>query len=397
MESTGRRRSIGSLSAVRTLAEKAVWAGRHAVGTPARRYALVTLALASLFSGTAIVAARYHAERDALAREHFARGQALADEGRPALASRWFRASLALNRDDTTRKLALATALLQAGRAREAGVHLADVLRADPTSGPANLARARVARALETPDIAELHYQRAIYGEWRAGGAQERLDTRFELIEFLLAHGERERAVSELTAIEAQAGATVDVARRVGALFLQAGAPERAAPELRAVVAAQPDDGEAWTRLAAAEFELERYAATLTAGEKALALTADADTARRMEVAGAVLALDPTGRRLRTAERQRRGRELLRRGLDLLDACLDSGTGPTDELVEPARAAARAFLDTPPRTAAVGAEATLDQAEIVWRLATSRCPAARERDPILTRVMELVTRDEPAS
>jgi tetratricopeptide (TPR) repeat protein len=363
---------------------------RQTVATPPRVYGLVLLALVALFSLTAVVAARYHAERDALAREHYAQGRALARAGRPNEAIRWLRASLALDRTHPDVQLALATTLFEAGRPREAGAYLAGVLRAMPTSGAANLVRARVSRALGNHDEADLYYQRAIHGEWPPAAAARRRDARFELIDFLLERQDRARAAIELTALEAVAGDDPDAGRRVGRLFLKAGAPDQAARVLQRVTSQRPEDGEAWVWLSEAEFAVARYAAAIAAADRAIAVRPDEAASERITVASAILSLDPTTRRLRAAERERRARVLLERGLAVLDACLDPAEGAAGAPVEGARADTRALLARRPRRTADAADEALDRAEILWRFAVSTCPAAREHDAVLARVMDLV-------
>jgi tetratricopeptide (TPR) repeat protein len=199
------------------LAERALGTlARQAVATEPRAYAVVLIGLALLFVLTVVVAGRFHDERERLAATQFERGRALARSGDPQRALVAYRTALALERNRPDVELALALALLDLGRAHEAVTYLADVLRADPTSGPANLARARAARAIGDLDDAEVFYQRAIYGAWPGDAASPRLDVRFELVELLLQRGHRQRAAGELTQIDADAPDNVDVAARLG-------------------------------------------------------------------------------------------------------------------------------------------------------------------------------------
>jgi tetratricopeptide (TPR) repeat protein len=364
------------------VAERALGAlFRQAVATEPRAYAVVLVGLALLFVLTVVVAGQFHQEREHLAASQFERGRALARAGDPRAALVAFRAALALERDRPEVELALALALLDLGRAHEAVTYLADVLRADPTNGPANLARARAARTLGEFDAAEGFYQRAIYGAWPPEAASPRLAVRFELVELLLQRGQHKRAVGELTQIDADAPDNVDVAARLGPLFLQVGAADRAAAALRRVVTARPGDAGAWAALAAADMALGQLSAAVSAGQRALALRPDDEaTSRRVETARLALGLDPTARRLATAERERRARALVM----LARAALLSCVGPEEGLAGPdiagLDAEATALLGSRPARHMEAVEAALGLAERLWARAREVCPAAAEHD-----------------
>lgn len=362
---------------------------RSTVATPPRVYVVVTAALALLFSLTAVVTARFHAERHELAHEHHVSGRNLARAGRYDESVSRLRASLALDRDNTATQLALATTLLDAGRPQEAGAYLVDVLRKDPTSGQANLVRARIARTMAVPDDAERHYLRAIYGEWPLESRGGRLDARFELVGFLLGRGERQRALGELAAIKSDSRDDLDVARRLATMFLQAGAPDMAATELRAITAKTPDDAAAWSLLSEADLALGRYAATVLDAERAVQLDPESPAAARLQLASEVLGLDPTARRLRSAERERRARQLLDRNVRLIDGCLGSAAQGESALAD-ARVRALARLDSPAGRSSDAADAAIDDVEVLWRLTIAACPDAPRRDPVLAGVLSQV-------
>jgi tetratricopeptide (TPR) repeat protein len=354
------------------------------VATEPRAYAVVLLALALLFAVTVVVAGRFHQERARLAAAHFERGRALSLAGQPQRALVEFRTALTLERDRPEVELALALALLDLGRPREAVTYLADVLRGDPTNGPANLARARAAREAGDPGEAELYYQRAIYGVWPPDAAGRRLDVRFELVQLLLERGDRQHAAGELTQIAAEAPDSVEVAARLGPLFLQVGAADRAAAALRRVVAARPDDADAWAALAAGEMLLGNLPAAVSAGQHALALRPDdAATDRRVETARLALGLDPTARRLATAERERRARALVM----LARAALLSCVGPDEGLAGPdiagLDAEATALLGTRPSRQMEAVEAALGLAERLWARTRQVCPDAAAEHGVL--------------
>jgi len=85
---------------------------------------------------------------------------------------------------------------------------------------------------------------------------------------------------------------------------------------------------------------------------------------------------------------------LIERGLALLDRCLDPAEGAASAEVTKAREDALALLGMRPGRRAGAADAALDQAETLWRLAIGTCPFLRDSDPIMARVMDLVAEGE---
>jgi tetratricopeptide (TPR) repeat protein len=363
-----------------------------ALATAPRAYAITFVALAALFTLTTVVVRAYQAERVAMAREELARGINLAQRGRLDDAITHLRASLALQRRNREAQLALASTLLEEGRPREAGTYLTDTLRNDPANGPANLTRARVARALGNGAEAQGYYERAIYGLWPGTAAARRLDVRFELVEMLLTQGQRDRALGELAQAKADAPADVEVGRRAAQLLDRAAAFREAAIEWRFVASQRPDDREAWAGVAASEFSLRDYAAAITAGERALALGDDAATADRVTTARAVLAADPTGRRVSSAERDRRARALLQEVVRASETCTaTSGTAATAHAPGGLTASARALLSSRPHHRGEDGDRALDLAEQLWNATAASCPASATDNRVLTLVMDRIT------
>src|SRR5262249_48068192 len=160
---------------------------------PARRVGAAVLAFAALVGATTLIARYYHRAREVRAEAHLKRGQALAGSGDLRSAIVELRAALTLNRHDPTYALSLAAALLDNQLPREAEPYLDEAIAADPTSGPANLARAKAATALGAVD-AVTYYQRAYFGSWPLDRHSQRLAVGFDLVEQLLAARDRERA-----------------------------------------------------------------------------------------------------------------------------------------------------------------------------------------------------------
>jgi tetratricopeptide (TPR) repeat protein len=357
----------------------------------------VTLALAALTVAATSLTGYYHEARLARADAHLTRGQALVSAGDLRTAIVELRAALTLNRHDPTYALTLATALLQNDLPREAEPYLDEAIAADPTSGQANLARARTARALGAPEI-ERYYQRAYFGSWPIDQQPTRIAVGFELTEYLLEIGDRERARGMLAQLAVDAARDAEAQLRVAHLLVRAGAPQDAEPLLRDFVARRPGDEGAWRLLARVTFERHEHAAAIDAAERWLELEPkNPEAANIVRVAREVRALDPTGPRLSARERTRRAHALLRQTLTAFDACsppppaAPSTAQPTpgDIRAEAARAVdgrARPPLDE---------DQVIDLAMRLWAVRLERCAGADADTEALARVFAaLAAKDE---
>lgn len=334
------------------------------VGT--RSSLLVFAALALLGTMTSALAGYYHRERATRAVGMFERGEAAVTAGRPAAGIGELRAALALDRGNPRYSLVLADALLRAGRPREAETYLETAMKADPTSGPANLLNARIVRALQEPDAA-VWYERALAGSWPDEKRGTRNAVGIEFAEYLLSLEDHERARTVL--VRLSLGPSDPSGARVARLLLDAGAEADAARLARARTAAAPDDLDGWLLLAEAEFRGGRDREAQAAARRAS--TIDPGNARATEIArttGTVLALDPFAPRLNAAERTRRARELLRAVVAAHDACMPPAGARTDDPV----AAARRALQ-PGRARVTDAQDLADLATFAWALREARC------------------------
>lgn len=360
--------------------------------SPARTAGMVTLALAVLSAAATFLTGYYHDARLTRAETHLRRGQALVSRGELRDAIVELRAALTLNRHDPSYALTLATALLDNDLPREAEPYLDEAIAADPTSGPANLARARVARALATRD-AGTYYQRAYFGSWSIDEQPRRIDVGVELTEHLLDAGDRERARGMLAQLAVDVARDADALLRVAQLQVRAGAPQDAEPLLRDLVSRRPGDEAAWSTLARVSFDRHEYASAIEAADRWRELAPkDEEAARLLRVAREVRALDPSGPRLSARERVRRATLLLRQTLTALDACGPPAAAPAPP--DPLRQDAVRILDA-------GARATADDDQVIdlamrlWAVRQERCPGADEGTEILARVFAaLVARDE---
>ena len=362
-----------------------MWPGRvtRVDPRPLLPYVLTLAALIVLATSTVLLARAYHAEREHLAAEHFSRGIALRRAGAGQDAIPHLRMALSLERHNDAYTLALAETLIRLDRPAEAATYLTEVLRRDPTSGIANLQRARIALALDQPAAAETYYQRAIYGSWPIDRSPT-VPARFELADLLLSGDAAARARARAVVSELRLSAPQDSEsrRRIARLLLAVELPEEAAAELRGVVAANPEDAEAWALLSAAEMARENYAGTQSAARRALELEPDSpEVSGRLAFSERVLALDPTGPRISMAERRRRARRLLQEALTQLDLCTGDPALLGPEIQE-ARQEAATVLRSRRRT---DLDSLVQLAEQLWRTRQQTC-AAVESDPALLAV-----------
>ncbi|MEW6321512.1 MAG: tetratricopeptide repeat protein [Acidobacteriota bacterium] len=332
-----------------------------------RVYAAVFAALLGLAAVTSALSGYFHDAKEARAASLFERGRAAVATGRAGAGIEDLRAARELDRGNPRYSLLLATALYEADRPLEAESYLELAMRADPTSGPANLLRARIARALGQPG-ADAWYERAMTGAWPEPDDDARLDAGIELAGYLLGIDDAPRARAVLVRLAVDAD-DPPRAKQVASLLLAAGGPDDAARVARALTTAQPHDDEAWRLLADAEFAAGRDAEAAAAARRALAI--DRSNARAQviaQVASAVVALDPSARRLTAAERLRRARELLRRIIDAYDACVpEAERMEGDPLAAARRVVARRTRET------VDVDAVIELAIAAWTARAARC------------------------
>ncbi|MBI4485978.1 MAG: tetratricopeptide repeat protein [Acidobacteria bacterium] len=227
---------------------------------------------------------------------------------------------------NTQYRLALADALAANHLDEEAKRVLLALRESQPEDPAANLQLARLEARGSDADATRRYYQNALAGLWRPEQAEERRRVRTELIEFLLAHEERARALSELLVLAANLPADAAVHAQVGRLSLAAGDPRLALDHF--VRAVDLDSGHAGALAGAGEaaFELGDY--NLALRYLKAAPGADADAANLRELTQLVLNGDPLAPRLGSNERRRRLLVAFERASERLEACGDAGLEP---------------------------------------------------------------------
>jgi tetratricopeptide (TPR) repeat protein len=284
---------------------------------------LVVVALGALAVATTVLARIHSGEKTTRAVRHLQEGERLLASGAVAEAVPEFRASLGLARDNPEPARRLAQALLALGRLDEAESHLRDLLGRYPVDGPANRDMARALAAKERNADALAYYQRAIYGEWRSDPLERRVDTRFELAEYLHRIGDTEELVAELLLLKTEVPPErTTLQRRLAELFMEVGLFEQAVDVLGAAAGARKGDASLLGQLAEAQVATGALSEARATLRLAIAQDpSDASLRERMVLVDRVLALDPTLPRLRLVERTRRARAVLDVVVTEIGAC----------------------------------------------------------------------------
>jgi tetratricopeptide (TPR) repeat protein len=235
--------------------------------------------------------------------------------------------------DNREYRLALAGELAAGEQLDEAERVLGTLREADVEDPDANLQLARLEGQRSNVDVSRRYYQSALAGVWRPEDADRRRGVRLELIDFLLRHGERARALSELLVMTADLPAAPAVQVEVGTRLLRAGDPGLALEYFTRVLSDDADHAEALAGAGAAAFELGDY----VRARRYLNAAPDTDprTVDLREVARLVLAADPLETRIGADARRTRAAAAVERAMQILDACVAEAPPDRRALLEP--------------------------------------------------------------
>jgi len=342
----------------------------HDEATSAR--ALLTVVVGGvlgLFLLGGFLAHHYYAARLETSAASYQAGRNLEREGRLEEAIEQFRAALSLTHSEPYR-LALGVALARAGRGAEATVYLSEVLRTDPNSGPANLAMAHALKAQTDPAASIAAYRKALDGVWPKGTQAQRIEAAFELVDVLARRDDSRQAIAELLRLTGQT-ADPGALARIGQRLLVLGSLRQAADVFHQVIVASPRDAAAFGGLGEAELAQDNYPAARAAFDRAVQIDPTNESARAQSaLCGRVLALDPTVRGLRSAERYERSRQLIKSVLTAVETCSPAIPGTPI----PAVARARQVLASSRHPGSL-ADATDDNIHLAEELWAGRPPA----------------------
>jgi tetratricopeptide (TPR) repeat protein len=320
-------------------------------------------------------------EVTAEARRHYAEGQSLLAAGKAAAAVDEFRHAHTLMRTNRDFDLALASAELTAGRPEDAEQMLSEILSRNSNDGRANFLMARVRVAQNRFNEAVPFYHRAIYGSWADGSNADKTDARLELADELAKRGRSEELLSELLLLDAPSARDPKLARKVAALYLEAGSASRAEAEYRAMLKLNPKDPDAFLGLGETELRRGEYRLAHAAFGGALRYRPDdPKIAARMQLADQLAQLDPTSRRLGSEEKFRRSEEILYRVEDATLDCLKGQAVPPQlhDLIDQSTKLRAQKLTAMPSNEA--AEMRLEMAEQIWKARLQACPSQPAAD-----------------
>ena len=296
-------------------------------------------------------------------------------QGKAADALDLLRRANSLVRDNRDYQLNYVAALLASQKLDEADTNLRALLLADPDNGEANLLAARMmVRQGKIPE-AESHYHRAIYGAWRGNVPAHRMQVRLELARLLSSRGQQEQLLAELLALEREAQGNAPVLRQIAHLLLSAGSPGRAATVYRELIQSDPDDSEAYMGLGEDELAQGNYRTALTAFLNANRRNPGNPAIQHgMELCNIMAGIDPTPRRLSSADKYARATDILKMARDALDRC---ASDRVDELRRMVEECDKALAKKPPAHVTNElAEARLTYAEQLWTARIKTCGAS---------------------
>jgi CIC family chloride channel protein len=353
---------------------------------------LVALCLGVLI--TAFLSYFYRTQRVTRAQQYFKLGNELMEADRDEEAIEQFRHALSISHSGEQR-LALAQALVKAGRTNEAETYFRELLREHPDSGPANLGLGRV--LFQRGDAAQGadHYHRAIYGSWPKDPRESRAQARLELVNALGKAGFKKEAQSELMALAADLPAASAIRKRVAELLLRFGSTRESADIYQQILKTDDNDFEALGGLAEAELALGDLLSAQTAFRNAIRLNPSAGAYKdRLQLVEQAIALDPAIRGIHASDRFERSRKLLEAALGALDQCLagrpDQGS---DELRGLTDNAHKTLLrHGRPRSYDDAADSQTRLAERIWGERVNTCgPITAAEEPV-SRVMAQLAR-----
>jgi tetratricopeptide (TPR) repeat protein len=316
----------------------------------------------------------FRADREKRSASYAAEGNRLMAAGRYEEAADQFREAVSLSHSADDR-LALGSALASAGHTEEAAMYLNGALAAQPRSGPANLAMARLTAQQGQIDGAVTYFQHAIYGAWPAGNKDGPWQARMDLVKALLGAGRKEQARAELLSALPAAQNNASRKQQAAAMLVNSGFAADAIAAFRELRQKQPGNLAISDGLADAEFAAGDYQGAREDYGASLELQPDDEQARRrLALCGQVLALDPTFPHLAAVARYMRARVLLTAVLDDLQRCGEGGLNT--------QAARDQLARTRPPHYADAAESALAEAEQLWQNRPPSCERTGDDDAV---------------
>jgi tetratricopeptide (TPR) repeat protein len=337
---------------------------------------LVLITMGAFFVLDVFLARMEQGESRAEAERDYQAGERLMKQSQYDAAVEQFQNAFSTVRAEKKYQLALAQALMAAGKLKNAEDQADQLLQADQTNGDANLTLARIFVKQGRITDAIAYYRRAIYGHWDQNAAQRRTDVRWELTDLLRQQNASEDLLAELLLLQGESGNDAETQRKIAHLFIRAGSPDRALPLFSALLRKNPNDADAYAGMGEAQFARANYRAAVNDFQAAVRLNPSDEVSRqRLELCQQVLALDPMARGLGTEERTERSVKLVQVALDGLTDCAGpEPAGPMADLIEQTRKALKrpALM----RRGKDAVDKNLALAGRLWQARTQSCTTA---------------------
>jgi tetratricopeptide (TPR) repeat protein len=350
-------------------------------------FGLVFVAIAGLFAADTFLAKIDRVESQTEATRLFQQGAALLKQGRSLEATERINAAIVIERDNREYLRTLAEAQFAGGENKQAEATLTDLLDSDSLDGLANLTMARVLEKEGRSADGVSYYHRAIYGRWDHDERANQRKARVELIDFLAQHNSKAELLSELLSLPEDAPSDQATRARMGALFLTAGSPARAADIYREMLREEPENAVAYAGLGKAEFARADYRLAQRDFEAALRFAPDdAATRHSLDLCNQLLRIDPSIRGLNVEQRFRRGLDLVNLTRQAVTECPDANLSlETQTLLDAANNRLAAEVKATQQSEVT--EANLDLSLQLWQARNKECKSPPPTDSPLALVM----------
>lgn len=286
--------------------------------------AVLVAGTVAAFFGTRSFAASNQALQLQDARTWYTRGEHALQEGDAQTALAALRRATAKDPDAPTYRLALSSALIAARQDDAARQVLMDLREQQPEDADTNLQLARLEARQGDRAAVGRYYQAAIIGLWKADQRPAQRQARTEFVEFLLNHGERDRALSELLVLEAGLPADVPAQLAAGRMLLAAGDARRAGDHFAEALRLDPTNRLALAGAGESSFVLGDYPRARLVFDRLGPDTEHTNALRTLT--NLVLGNDALAPHLQMTERRRRLAAGVAQLIRRLDACQSSGS-----------------------------------------------------------------------
>jgi tetratricopeptide (TPR) repeat protein len=351
----------------------------------------VAAVTAGLFTVDRLLARVERTEIQSQAEAKYRSGMSLLRHGENGAALVLLQQAHSLDRTRREYTRSFSEGLIATGRRDEAASQLREILREDSNDGRANLLLARLLAADSKITDAITFYRRAIYGSWRSDSAKQAMAVRLELARYLAKNDRPRELLSELLLLQDTPGKDPRLDRELAALFITADSPQRAEQMYRDLLHNRPDDSAAYSGLGEAYLLEGDYRAAESAFLSAFRnQRGNAELIRRLRFANQLALLDPTSRRLSSAEKYKRASHLLdsiRQEISQCDAAVAQAGVPSPPV--------SAATDPEKQKGPIGneaAEAQLSLAEQLWDVRSRVCSGKPSLDPATAIIMQKVKR-----